>query len=172
MGGFVLIEPDAIAGSLYEHRDSSEGAEGLNSESEGIQQETPSRPWILTYELLERLLEIKSLDFELSITEEDIEDRSKGDFLSKFIAVLQTTWFIVQCLARVVQHLEMTSLELITLALASLNGVTYFFWWHKPLDVKVPVKIYLKRKLTDEGKKLVLGAKASKKEPVSTLMRT
>jgi len=168
MGGFVLIEPGAIPGSVFEHLDST----GV---SEGTQQRDTPQPWFLTYESLERLLDIKSLDFELPVTEEDIEDRSKGDFLSKFIAILQTTWFILQCVARVVQQIEMTSLELVTLALASLNGVTYFFWWHKPLDVKVPVEVHLKRKLTDEEKRLVLNAKGLKQDsafkPVSTTMR-
>jgi len=167
MGGFVLIEPGAIPGSVFEHLDST----GV---SEGTQQRDTPQPWFLTYESLERLLDIESLDFELPVTEEDIEDRSKGDFLSKFIAILQTTWFILQCVARVVQQIEMTSLELVTLALASLNGVTYFFWWHKPLDVKVPVRVHLKRKLTDEEKRLVLNAKGLKHsefKPVSTTMR-
>jgi len=34
------------------------------------------------------------------------------------------------------------SIELITLALASLNGMMYFFWWDKPLGVNEPVKLY------------------------------
>ena len=39
-------------------------------------------------------------DIEIpKITAADIEDRSKGDVLSKIIAILQTTWFIVQCIA-------------------------------------------------------------------------
>jgi len=43
----------------------------------------------------------KRLDRKLrKISEEDIKDRSKGDILSKLIAILQTTWFILQCIAR------------------------------------------------------------------------
>ena len=53
------------------------------------------------------------------LTSEDIEDRSKGDALSKIIAILQTSWFIVQCIARGQQRLAITELELVTLALAS-----------------------------------------------------
>ena len=78
------------------------------------------------------------------VTAADIEDRSKGDALSKIIAILQTTWFIVQCIARGQQRLALTELELVTLALASLNAVTFAIWWHKPLGVQEPVKIYLK----------------------------
>ncbi len=88
---------------------------------------------------------IKDSNFEFpDITEADIQDRSKGDMLFKLIAILQTTWFIVQCIARGKQHLALTELELVTLALASLNAVTFAIWWHKPLGVQEPVKIYLK----------------------------
>ena len=76
------------------------------------------------------------------ISEEDIKDRSKSDILSKLIAILQTTWFILQCIARSQQRLTLTELELVTLALASLNAITYVFWWHKPLGVQVPIRIY------------------------------
>jgi hypothetical protein len=34
------------------------------------------------------------------ITEKEIKDRSKGDILSKGFAILQTGWFVLQCIAR------------------------------------------------------------------------
>jgi len=71
------------------------------------------------------------------ITVAKIEDRSKGDVLFKLIA-------IIQCIARGQQQLALTELELITLALACLNAATFAIWWHKPLGVQEPVKIYLK----------------------------
>src|SRR5258708_38984990 len=90
-----------------------------------------------------KIEESKTLDQKLrKISEEDIKDRSKGDILSKLIAITQTTWFILQCIARGHQRLTLTELELVTLALASLNAVTYVFWWHKPLGVQVPIRIY------------------------------
>ena len=78
------------------------------------------------------------------ITVDKIQDKSKGDVLFKLIAILQTTWFILQCIARGKQRLALTELELVTLALASLNGVTFAIWWHKPLGVQEPVEIYLR----------------------------
>jgi len=39
------------------------------------------------------------------ITEKDIQDRSKGDALSKGLVVTQTLWFIAQCVSRRVQNL-------------------------------------------------------------------
>ena len=47
-----------------------------------------------------------------TITEEEIEDRSKADGLAKGIAVLQTTWFIAQCISRTAQGLIITEIEL------------------------------------------------------------
>lgn len=123
------------------------------------------KPQILTYEILEKLLKVKGLDFEISITEEEIEDRSKGDFLAKLVAGLQVFWFIIQCLARLAQRLDLTQLELVTLALASLNTAMYGFWIDKPLNVKVPVIINLKRRLTDEERK---GVEPDTKKPVRT----
>ncbi|KIM44812.1 hypothetical protein M413DRAFT_66772, partial [Hebeloma cylindrosporum] len=70
-----------------------------------------------------------------TITEEEIADRSKGDYLSKTIVLFQMTWFIGQCIARGAYGLTVTELELVTVAFASLTGVTYYLWWDKPLDV-------------------------------------
>ena len=84
-----------------------------------------------------------------TVTEEEIEDRSKADGFSKTIALGQTMWFITQCLARTAQHLDLTLVELLTLSLAILNGVMYFLWWHKPLGVRCPVRVYLLDELNE-----------------------
>src|SRR5258705_3586200 len=105
-------------------------------------QADPRSP-VLTFERYTKTEEMERLDRKLrKISEEDIKDRSKGDILSKLIAILQTTWFILQCIARGQQRLTLTELELVTLALASLNAITYVFWWQKPLGVQVPIRIY------------------------------
>lgn len=73
---------------------------------------------------------------EIILTEADIEDKSKADGLTKGIAILQTTWFLVQCIARVTQKLPLTELEVVTLALGSLSVIMYIIWWEKPMDVR------------------------------------
>jgi len=78
-----------------------------------------------------------------SLTRSEIKDRSKADALAKGIAFLQTTWFLIQCIARHHQRLVLTELELVTVALASLNVFTFAIWWDKPLDVKEPIRIYV-----------------------------
>ncbi|KDR70368.1 hypothetical protein GALMADRAFT_103163 [Galerina marginata CBS 339.88] len=77
------------------------------------------------------------------ITEEEIQDRSKSDGLSKALVVIQTTWFICQCIVRRVQGFDTTELELATLAFAALNGIMYMFWWFKPLDMQTAVRVDL-----------------------------
>ena len=84
-----------------------------------------------------------------SISEREIKDRSKADIFSKGFAVLQTTWFIVQCIARRVYGLTITELELVTFTLALLNGILYFLWWNKPLDVACPVPVPLLKQPAD-----------------------
>ncbi|KDR74668.1 hypothetical protein GALMADRAFT_1334015 [Galerina marginata CBS 339.88] len=76
-------------------------------------------------------------------TENEIKDRSKGDGFSKGFVIVQTTWFVIQCLARRVRGLTITQLELVTLAYATLNVVMYTFWWIKPLDVETTVRVDL-----------------------------
>ena len=117
MGGFTLVDPDRKYAKP--------------SEEHGV---------VLTFDYFKQNPNIVIPE----ITAAEIEDRSKGDTLWKIIAILQTSWFIIQCIARGQQRLALTELELVTLALASLNAVTFAIWWHKPLGVQEPVKIYLK----------------------------
>ncbi|KAG2033091.1 hypothetical protein BDR03DRAFT_968430 [Suillus americanus] len=78
------------------------------------------------------------------ISEAEIEDRSKGDGLSKGIALLQLVWFVIQLIARYVQNLPITLLEIDTLAVAALTCVAYGLWWKKPKDVGCPYIVHWK----------------------------
>ncbi|KAF7356046.1 hypothetical protein MVEN_00934400 [Mycena venus] len=74
---------------------------------------------------------------------EDIRDKSKGDVLSKGVALAQGIWFTTQCFARMHQHLEVTELEVATLAFAVVNIFIWLLWWDKPLDVQRPLVVGL-----------------------------
>jgi hypothetical protein len=93
---------------------------------------------IVTTEELDDLLKNR----EIRITEKEIRDKGRGDGLSKGLVLIQTLWFILQCIARKVEHLPITELELVTLAFAALNFVTYSVWWYKPQNVECPVRVY------------------------------
>jgi len=145
MGGYTLVRDLDGKGRLPKPREP-----GLMSTAEDWEQyrelwkhHRRCQLGTLTVDDLKRLVEDSEFEFP-DISQADIQDRSKGDVLFKIIAILQTTWFIIQCIARGHQGLAITELELVTLALASLNAVTFAIWWHKPLGVQEPVKIYLK----------------------------
>ena len=127
--------------SVARSPDAEKGSDPLVVEME------KGRVTILTLEMLREL--VKDPMFEIRITEEEISNRSKGDGLSKMIFILQTSWFIVQCVARHVQRLDLTQLELTILAMASLNGITCLLWWQKPLGAQAIVRVCLTRQLTD-----------------------
>jgi len=97
----------------------------------------------LTFERFKVLVQNPKFEFPV-LTSAGIKDRSKSDALAKGIAIIQSTWFILQCVARAHQKLALTELELVTLALASLNAITFAFWWYKPLGVQEPVILYLR----------------------------
>jgi len=152
MGGFHLVEPieEGSSASAAENIQSTSTMpiDESNADAEKVaSSEEDDRVTILTLEMLREL--VKDPEFKIRMTEDAITDKSKSDALSKSIFILQTSWFIIQCIARRVQGFNLTRLELTTLALASLNGITSILWWHKPLGAQAPVRMYLKRKLTN-----------------------
>ena len=110
------------------------------SDSQNISQENdfPFHPL-----LVEELVRNDIYTFTMP-TEVEIQDRGKSDWLTKSLVLLQTSWFVMQCIARVIKHLPVTHLEIVTLAYAAMNFVIYVFWWNKPLNVNWPVRVFRK----------------------------
>ncbi|TFK58388.1 hypothetical protein BDN72DRAFT_92550 [Pluteus cervinus] len=102
-------------------------------------------PYALCRLLQDGLLDVK----ELQLTEKEIQDKSKGDILSKTLVAFQTTWFMFECIARLQQGLPLLELEVVTLAFATLNIITYGLWWYKPLNVLCPIYIHVHPKTPD-----------------------
>ncbi|KZP16881.1 hypothetical protein FIBSPDRAFT_793700, partial [Athelia psychrophila] len=96
---------------------------------------------------------------------EDIEEKSKGDWLSKGVALLQTFWFLAQCIARRAQHLSTTQLEVVTLSYCVINLLIYAYWWKKPLSVDRPIYIDITR-FNSEVQDYFLGPRD---QPITTL---
>ncbi|KAF8843866.1 hypothetical protein BDN67DRAFT_84427 [Paxillus ammoniavirescens] len=76
------------------------------------------------------------------ITKKEIMDKSKSDGLGNALLVLQLSWFILQVVARAMNGLAITLLEIDTLALAALSLPLFFFWWSKPLAPECPHIFY------------------------------
>ncbi|KIK51329.1 hypothetical protein GYMLUDRAFT_181605 [Collybiopsis luxurians FD-317 M1] len=97
-------------------------------------------------------LNIKEEEFISEMLECEIKDRSHSDGFAKFIAVGQTTWFMVQLLARITRRLPITELEIMTVAFAAMNVPIYFFWWDKPLGLGRHIRIQEPKSVAENSK--------------------
>ena len=70
------------------------------------------------------------------ISEEEIKDKSKSDSLAKTIACVQAIWFCVQCIARWVERLPVSQLELTTFAHSICTILIFIAWWKKPQNME------------------------------------
>lgn len=71
--------------------------------------------------------------------EEEILDKGKHDWLTKSLVIIQVIWFIIQCIARGIQGLPTTELEVIALAYTTINLGIYLAWFEKPYDMHTPL---------------------------------
>ncbi|KAF7972357.1 hypothetical protein HWV62_18140 [Athelia sp. TMB] len=74
-------------------------------------------------------------------TRDELSNLSKGDVISKGVAILQTIAFVVQCIARLVKHLPLTNLEVMTLAYTVMTVAMYIAWWDKPLNISCAIRV-------------------------------
>jgi len=76
-----------------------------------------------------------------TLLEDDINDRSKADSAVKLFTVLQSGWFVTQCIARAAQDLPLSELEITTMAFAFVAMSTYVCWWNKPVSVNTTTHV-------------------------------
>ena len=131
MHGFFII-----MGGFHLFKRSSKDESGAQSISQ--EDDYPLHPL-----LIEDLVHNDIYTFTMP-TEAEIKDRGKSDWLAKPLVLLQTWWFIIQCIACGIKHLPVTHLEILTLAYVAMNFVIYVFWWNKPLNVNRPVRVLQK----------------------------
>lgn len=75
-------------------------------------------------------------------TDRDVEDRAKSDSFAKAFAVLQSTWFLCNVIARWAYHLPVSPIELATVAYVACGILIYVVWWYKPQDINIPIIVY------------------------------
>ncbi|MCJ1468525.1 hypothetical protein MMC07_007154 [Pseudocyphellaria aurata] len=68
-------------------------------------------------------------------------DKSKGDFFTKGLAIVQVLWLMITLLIRASRDVAITQLEILAVAFAICSTVTYGFWWNKPQDVHTAITI-------------------------------
>ena len=107
------------------------------------EEDTPLHPLAAIHLYGDNTLDIDFSSFSVP-TEAEIKDKGKSDWFAKSFVVLQTSWFVMQCIARGIKHLPVTHLEIVTLAYAAMNFVMYALWWNKPLNVDRPIRVFRK----------------------------
>ena len=78
---------------------------------------------------------------EPPISVEELSSRSKSDWIVKSIAICQVTWFALQALFRAVKHVQVTALEILTVAFVFCSIFIYAICWNQPQDVEYPIVI-------------------------------
>jgi len=94
----------------------------------------------ISVQLFRHLLQRGAIDFP-ALTVADIQERSNLHPILLSLILLQATWFVLQCISRLITGLLITQLEVMTLTLVVMNGIIFAFAWQKPLDVRYPVLI-------------------------------
>ena len=95
------------------------------------------------------------------ISDKEIFDKSKADQTTKTIACLQSGWFVTQCIARAIEHLPISPLEITACAIILCTATTYFFWLYKPLNVLTPTILRLECNLAE----VLIQARESAEKP-------
>lgn len=72
------------------------------------------------------------------ISDEEISDKSKADYLAKSLVCFQVFWFVCQVVQRFVAGLPISLLEFRTLVNISGALITYLVWFGKPLNIHTP----------------------------------
>ena len=78
---------------------------------------------------------------DLVLEKEDIEDKSKADWLLKAIAISQILWLILNVATRGITKLPITQLEIATVAFSLMAVATYAVNWWKPKDIVTPTTL-------------------------------
>ena len=75
------------------------------------------------------------------ISKEHILDKSKTDTFARWLAILQCLWLLLELIARQIEGLPSSQLEIATLAFACCSILTYIAVRDKPKDVDIPLEI-------------------------------
>jgi hypothetical protein len=76
-------------------------------------------------------------------TDEEIDEKSKADPITKLITCTQVIWVAIQICGRLVQHLDVSLLEVATSAYLVLTVATYILWLSKPYRIMLVTQVIL-----------------------------
>ncbi|KAJ8080752.1 hypothetical protein PM082_017586 [Marasmius tenuissimus] len=146
MGGFALYDSEGnFLFHLWDERFCEHFREAIDDgEWDGFRKQQQKLEELLPHgrdQSYSSLLEYCVANKIITMTEDEIRNLGHADLLAKTITILQTLYFIANCMARGVSRLAITELEFFTLGFAALNLMSYSFWWYKPLGVRYPVRV-------------------------------
>jgi len=95
--------------------------------------------WVLDARQLLLARKLGIIDKLPAMDNDDLGDCNKGDSFIKSIAMAQILWFIIQLIARLLNRLPTTQLEIMTLSFTVCTGITYGFLLSKSKDVAYSV---------------------------------
>jgi len=107
-----------------------------------------------------------------SLSVEGINDKSKADMLTKTLVCFQACWMLVQAVARKVEGLPITLLELNTIMHVVCALIMYLLWLKKPQDVGIPTIIYDRHKSKPLGTLLSIKEVKHEKPHMSSTLHT
>jgi hypothetical protein len=137
MGGFYLTGEDVSDNKLKSEKDwKGNSAQGTNQEQNTPQLQEPIG-LLTAYHFAEF-----SKDFKPpNLSEEDLTDKSKTDYFTKGIAVLQISQLFLSLIVRRIRQFAYSQLETATLVFAVCGVTTYICYWYKPQDVGTPIAV-------------------------------
>lgn len=77
-------------------------------------------------------------------TIEEIQDKTKDNPVTRLFVLIQTSWFITQCVSRGIESMHVTKLEILTMAYIMVNVSLFIAWWHKPRNVDCSIQVLTK----------------------------
>lgn len=78
------------------------------------------------------------------VSSDELQSRSKSDWLVKVIAILQILYFASQTVFRALQHIQVTPLEILVVSFIFCSLLSYTFNWSTPQDVEYPIIVRLR----------------------------
>ncbi|KAI5819294.1 hypothetical protein BZA77DRAFT_276262 [Pyronema omphalodes] len=84
---------------------------------------------------VDTLRRLRTMDIIHDYPLSEIDDKSKASGIAKILVCFQTGWILLQCLARHLNGLHITMLEMNTAVHVLFAIVMYGVWWRKPFDV-------------------------------------
>ncbi|KAK8118164.1 uncharacterized protein PG998_006445 [Apiospora kogelbergensis] len=101
--------------------------------------------WVLTAKQLEYARSCKLVSRLPEITNDELADKGKGDYIAKVLAIVQVLWLILQLSVRAGAKKSSSPLEIATLAFALLASITYIILFDHPQDITTPIRIHISR---------------------------